>query len=67
METREVSVNIEVSIDDIIEVDYEGFLDLISEEAGEPLLMDIGYKVVGVRSEQIIIKVTGVVEIREDD
>jgi hypothetical protein len=59
-----ISTKVLVDLDDIIELDFEGFLDLISElSTDSPLLTDIGYKAVGVHTNGcIIIEVDGLVE-----
>lgn len=51
---------VEVDLDDVIGLNLEGFLDLISEKAGEPLLTDINYEVLGTTQDgMIVLKVTG--------
>ena len=37
---------VDIGLDDVIENDMEGFLDMIAEKTGNPLLMDISYRVV---------------------
>ena len=60
---RQVKKNVTITLNEVIEADLEGFLDLLSEAVGEPLLMDIGYRVVGHGEPSwIVIEVTGEVE-----
>lgn len=57
-----LKATVKVSLSEIIHLDSEGFLDLLSELAtGGPLLMDIHYKVVGIGDEPntIMLEVTG--------
>jgi len=66
--TKEVSDIIAVGIDEMIDNDLEGFLDLISDRVGHPLLMDIGYKAVAINDDGTIrLKVTGFIELEEDE
>lgn len=51
---------VNIDLDDIISVDLEGFLDILSKRlTGSPLLMDISYEVVGNDGNTLKIKVTG--------
>jgi hypothetical protein len=56
-----VSGEVAVELNDIINADFESFLDLISEKlTGAPVLTDISYEVSGVSGRgQVVIKVTG--------
>lgn len=70
--TKEISVLIRVDLNDIITLDLEGFLDLIAddliaEDAGHPCLMDISYSVEGHEGNTLQIRVTGYIEVEEDD
>ena len=49
-----------VSLSDVVDLDEEGFLDLLSEKlTGGPLLMDIGWSVVGHRKNTLHLEVKG--------
>jgi len=51
---------ISIELEEAIENDIEGFLDLLSERAfGSPLLMDTAYKIVRLDGESLILEVTG--------
>lgn len=50
---------VRVGLDEAVDLDLEGFLDLIAERAGHPLLMDFTYKVVGHEGDTLILEVTG--------
>ena len=56
-----LSGEVAVELNEIIDTDLEGFLDLISEKlVGSSLLTDISYEVSGVGgSYEVVIKVTG--------
>lgn len=56
-----ISGEVAVELNDIINADLEGFLDLISERLiGPSVLADISYEVSGVNGTgQVVIKVTG--------
>lgn len=57
---------VQVTLQELIENDLEGFLDLIAERAGDPLMMDIGYSVDGMDVDgELLIKVTGYSETEE--
>lgn len=59
---------VEVDLDDIIELDAEGFLDLLSEGlTGSSLLSDIQYKAVGVKEGMIQIEVQGDTSMIEEE
>lgn len=59
---------VEVDLEDIIELDAEGFLDLLSEEStGSSLLSDIQYKAVGVEKGMIQIEVQGDTSMIEEE
>ena len=61
-ENNRVEGYIQIHISDIIDNDYEGFLDAISEKlVGSDLLMDVNYDVVGLADEpnELILKVSG--------
>lgn len=53
--------DITVSLDDVIDLDLEGFVDLCSDRlVGSPLLMAVEYTAVGVHTDgSLIIRVTG--------
>lgn len=54
------SVQVLVELDDMIDNDLEGLLDILVERIGAPLLMNVGYKVVGVEDEYtVVMEVTG--------
>lgn len=57
---------ITVDLSDIIELDLEGFLDLISELAGFPLMMAQEYTIVGYEPQAVRLSVTGDVSAAED-
>lgn len=60
---KEISELIKIDLDEIIEADFEGFLDMICELAGYPLLMNISYEVEGVDSDgSLQLRVCGEVE-----
>jgi len=59
-EDNYVSGVVLVDLSDAIDNDLEGWLDLLSEKlTGSPLLMDINYRVVGQRDNELKIEVTG--------
>jgi hypothetical protein len=60
---------IQVEISEIIECDLEGFLDLISERAGFPLLQEQRYEIDGAHSQEttLTLRVFGNVEAHLDD
>lgn len=61
---RTVSINYH----DIIHVDFEGFLDLISTAAvGHDCLMDISYELVGCDDDDLIFTVVGEVDFNPDE
>lgn len=48
--------NIVINLSEIIDNDFEGFLDIISNRlVGSPLLMDINYNVVGCENGDVLI------------
>jgi hypothetical protein len=50
----------EIDLADVIDLDLEGFLDLISERAfGSILLMDVTYAVAGVTGDTLRLNVAG--------
>jgi hypothetical protein len=52
-------IRIEVDLGDIIDLDFEGFLDLISERAGFALLMQQSYEIVGHTNGSLFLHVLG--------
>jgi hypothetical protein len=51
-----------VSLSSIINSDFEGFLDMLSEEAtGSESMQDISYSLIGVLDGDLVFKVTGVI------
>lgn len=44
-----------VELSDIIENDFEGFLDILGEKIGFPLLSNITYKVVGFQQDDVLL------------
>lgn len=58
---------LKVDFRDIINNDFEGFLDILSENLiGNPCLMGIDYKIVGYEDDSLLrIKVTGMVELED--
>jgi hypothetical protein len=61
-----------MGIDEIIELNLEGFLDVISEKAGYPLLEDIDWSVVKVsrgrgHAKGVILKVRGYADVEDKD
>ena len=62
------SFEVSVGLHEIIDLDLEGFNDLIGELVGNPLLMDIDFKPIGVNEDgSIIISVIGDDSEREID
>ena len=60
---QQVTVTISIHLSDVISHDLDEFLDLIAERCGYPLLMDIGYKIVGCGPDNnLILEVTGEVD-----
>ena len=53
-------------LSEIINLDLEGFLDRISEDAGFPLLMDQSYQVEGHEGDTLLIRVRGDVSLDLD-
>jgi hypothetical protein len=49
-----------VSLGELIDYDLEGFLDLIAERAGYPLLMDIDYDISEHKNNEVLLRVTGI-------
>lgn len=62
-----ISGVVKVELRDIINNDFEGFLDILSENLiGNPCLMGIDYKIVGYEDDSLLhIKVTGMVELED--
>jgi len=57
---RQIERQVLLSYRDVIHVDFEGFLDLLSTGAvGNDTLMDINYALTGVKGELLIFNVTG--------
>lgn len=63
---KKIERQVSVSYRDVIHVDFEGFLDLLSNEAvGHECLMDINYHLVGSKGDLLLFNVTG--EVEEED
>lgn len=62
-----VSTTVTVDLDEIIDTDLEGFIDLILERAGDPLGMDVSYNVVGVEDSSTLIVRVHYIESESDD
>lgn len=60
-------VLIKVELSEIIALDLEGFLDLISERAGFPLLMEQSYEVEGHEDNTLVLRVRGDVSMHVGD
>lgn len=62
-DAQEFSGEVEIGFSDILELNFEGFLDTLAESTGHPLLMEIDYLVTGlnVDNQSLIVKVTGVI------
>ena len=62
-----ISGVVKVKLRDIINNDFEGFLDILSENLiGNPCLMGIDYKIVGYEDDSLLhIKATGMVELED--
>ena len=62
-----ISGVVKVELRDIINNDFEGFLDILSENfIGNPCLMGIDYKIGGYEDDSLLhIKVTGMVELED--
>lgn len=62
-----ISGVVKVKLRDIINNDFEGFLDILSENLiGNPCLMGVDYKIVGYEDDSLLhIKVTGMVELED--
>ena len=59
-EKNYIEGNIIVSLDDILDINIEDFMDILSTKlTGSPLLMDIGYQIIGTQNNNLIIHVTG--------
>jgi hypothetical protein len=54
-----VTTTVQVDLGEVIDRDLEGFLDLIAERSGDPLLMDIGYAVDRAEGDSLVIRVWG--------
>ena len=50
---------VSVTLSEIIEHDFEGFLDLLVERAGYPMLQEIGYCIEGHDEDVLHIRVSG--------
>lgn len=60
IDSGRVEVIVEVSPHELIDYNLEGFLDLISERAGHPVLTDIGYEFQTLNEEGMLeVLVTG--------
>lgn len=60
-EVAEVTHIVKVDLHEILATDFEGFLDILAEKCGDPLLTEIDYKVVGsIGDWDIMFMVTGV-------
>lgn len=64
---RSVSELVRVGLDDAINNDIEGWNTLLCELTGEPLLQDIFWNIEGVEDQSIQLRVTGYVEVDEDE
>ena len=59
---------VEIDLAEVIHLDHEGFLDLVSEKAtGSLLLSDINTKLIGHRGETLILQVTGDASMIKED
>lgn len=54
-----ITRTVEVTLDEVINNDFEGFLDILAERFGNTLLQDIKYKVIKNEGDTIFIEVTG--------
>lgn len=52
-------IRITVGLEEIIDTNFEGFLDLISERAGFELMMEQAFAVVGAKQGNVLIEVHG--------
>lgn len=50
---KRITKRVEVSLGEVIDRDFEDFLDLIAERAGDPLMGDIRYIVVGANPDAV--------------
>jgi hypothetical protein len=60
--TRFVNKTVLADLEKIIECDIDGWNDYLCELVGEPLLLDIGWTVVGGEKSTVEVRVTGYVE-----
>jgi hypothetical protein len=60
-------VIVPIDLNDIIETDLDGFLDLLSEAVGSPRMQDISYHVVGHDDNTLHFEVHGDVAVDIDD
>lgn len=68
VEFREVKDEVYVSLDEIVELDLDGFNDLICELTQEPYLQDITFSPISVRQDgSILIKVRGYVDPEDEN
>ncbi|MHA2063239.1 MAG: hypothetical protein ACXABY_02540 [Candidatus Thorarchaeota archaeon] len=60
----EIRTTISVRLSEAVDADLEGWLDLLAERAGYPLLMDIQYRIlaVGDDGQTLAISVSGEIE-----
>ena len=65
--TFQVEVDLSEVIGLLDPVGLEGFLDLLGERVGNPLLMDVNYEVISPTGDTLTIKVTGDDSNREED
>lgn len=65
-EQMDVDKVINVELHHMIDYNLEGFLDIIAEKTGHPLLMDIEYEAVGVCNGEVMLRVRGFVEDEDD-
>lgn len=59
---KEISELVKMDFEDVIRLNFEGFLDTISELSGYPLLMDISYSLEGTDGpdgQTLLIRVKG--------
>ncbi len=56
---RRLQVTVTVPLSEVLDTNFEGFLDLLAETVGHPLLMDIDYKLVGVDNGDPVFEVSG--------
>jgi hypothetical protein len=54
-----ITARVWVELGDVIDGDIESFDDLLAEGAGDPLLTDIDYRIVGHRENALLLEVNG--------